>query len=61
VAAFGCALALPGVANAAYSIGVHPDEVLEGWFTSCPAGCTIVQKAALVTASVKTLASSGSG
>ena len=42
-AMLGGALALPGTANAAHSIGVHPDGVLEGWLTTCPAGCTIVQ------------------
>lgn len=43
VVALGCALGLPGAASAAYSLGVHPDGVLDGTFTSCPGGCTIVQ------------------
>jgi hypothetical protein len=41
--ALGCALAAPATANAAYSLGVNPDGVLEGTSTPCPAGCTIVQ------------------
>ena len=43
LAAFGCALALPAAANAAYDLGVHPDGVLEGTSTTCATGCTIVQ------------------
>jgi hypothetical protein len=41
--ALGCALALPAAANAATTLGQHPDGVLEGTSTSCPGGCTIVQ------------------
>lgn len=43
VAALGCVLALPAAANAAYSLGAHPDGVLEGTSIACAAGCTIVQ------------------
>lgn len=39
----GCALALPGAAQASYSLGSHPDGVMEGTSTACPTGCTIVQ------------------
>lgn len=43
LAALGCALALPGAASAAYSLGNHPDGILEGTSTACAGGCTIVQ------------------
>ena len=43
LAVAGCLLALPSAADAAITLGAHPDGVLEGTSTSCPAGCTIVQ------------------
>lgn len=43
LAAIGCALALPAAADAAHELGSHPNGILEGAFTDCPAGCTIVQ------------------
>jgi len=43
LAALGCALALPSAASAAYSLGNHPDGILEGTSTACAGGCTIVQ------------------
>ncbi len=43
LAALGCTLALPAAANAAYTLGQHPDGVMEGSSTPCPAGCTLVQ------------------
>jgi hypothetical protein len=43
LAALGAALALPSAASAAYSLGNHPDGILEGTSTTCAGGCTIVQ------------------
>src|SRR5215210_6129325 len=43
LAVAGCLLALPAAADAATTLGAHPDSVLEGTSTSCPGGCTIVQ------------------
>lgn len=43
LAALCCALALPNAASAAYSLGNHPDGILEGTSTACAGGCTIVQ------------------
>jgi hypothetical protein len=43
LAAFGCALALPAAANAAYHVGQNPDGVLEGSSTLCEQTCTLMQ------------------